>query len=136
VPRLFWFFLLGFTVASVFAQPPRIFYTDLESGPNKGGKDNAGAFVTISGKRFGPSAGASSFVTVGGGRVSSYPCWSDQDLHPIGHCRSHRANLCDHSCRRFEWHSVHRAAGADFLCGDYRKRLQFRQFYFSLAHPS
>lgn len=67
-------------IGSAYAQAPHIFYTDLESGPNKGGKDNAGAFVTISGKRFGASAGPSSYVTVGGGRVSNYPCWSDTKI--------------------------------------------------------
>src|SRR5271165_5329303 len=61
-------------------QVPRIYYTDLESGPNTGGENNGGAFVTISGKRFGASAGASSYVTVGGGRISNYPCWTDTKI--------------------------------------------------------
>lgn len=66
-------FLVGFAVASADAQAPRIFYTDLESGPS-------GAYVTISGKRFGASADPTSFVTVGGGRISNYPCWSDTKI--------------------------------------------------------
>ncbi|MGA2599188.1 MAG: hypothetical protein ABSH09_19620 [Bryobacteraceae bacterium] len=65
--------LLGLAIASAEAQPPRFFYTDLESGPK-------GAYVTISGKRFGPSASETSYVTVGGGRVTNYPCWSDTKI--------------------------------------------------------
>jgi hypothetical protein len=44
----------------------------LESAPK-------GAYVTVSGIRFGAS-GASSFVTVGGGRAANYPCWSDTKI--------------------------------------------------------
>lgn len=68
---------LAFAMTSAVAQAPRMFYTDLESGPNSGGENNGGAYVILVGKRFGASAGQSSFVTVGGGRVSSYPSWSD-----------------------------------------------------------
>lgn len=55
---------------------PRIFYSDLESGPNTGGQNNKGAFVTIWGKGFGATQGTSA-VTVGGGAVDNYPLWSD-----------------------------------------------------------
>jgi uncharacterized protein (TIGR03437 family) len=55
---------------------PRIFFSDLESGPNAGGENNAGAYVTIYGKRFGASQN-DSFITVGGGRVANYPIWTD-----------------------------------------------------------
>lgn len=41
---------------------PVIFFTDLESGPNTGGENNNGAFVTIYGKNL-----SGSTVTVGGG---------------------------------------------------------------------
>jgi hypothetical protein len=44
---------------------PRIFFSDLMSGPNAGGENNNGAYVTIYGANF----GASPTVTVGGGRV-------------------------------------------------------------------
>src|SRR5580704_1743614 len=71
--NLFSLILLASAATSAQAQPPRIFYTDLDSGPKN-------AFVTISGIRFGPSAGDSSYVTVGGGRVSNYPCWSDTKI--------------------------------------------------------
>jgi len=55
---------------------PRVFFTDLDSGPNTGGLDNKGVFVTIYGKGFGATRGAST-VTVGGGSVDSYVSWSD-----------------------------------------------------------
>ena len=56
--------------------PPRIFYTDIQSGPNTGGENNNGAFVTIYGKGFGPDRG-DALVTIGGGVVDNYPAWSD-----------------------------------------------------------
>ena len=61
-----------------FAQnvPPAIFYSDLTSGPNTGGVNNAGAFVTIHGNGFGASQGSST-VTVGGGAAASYQSWSN-----------------------------------------------------------
>ena len=55
---------------------PHIFYSDLQSGPNTGGQNNAGVFVTIYGIRFGASQG-SSYVTIGSGRAAAYPIWSD-----------------------------------------------------------
>ncbi|MGZ4841339.1 MAG: IPT/TIG domain-containing protein, partial [Candidatus Angelobacter sp.] len=55
---------------------PRLFYSDLESGPNTGGQNNNGAFVTLWGKGFGASQGTST-VTVGGGAVAAYELWSD-----------------------------------------------------------
>lgn len=56
--------------------PPRIFFSDLESGPNSGGQNNKGAFVTIWGKGFGDQRGNST-VTIGGGAAAGYPVWSD-----------------------------------------------------------
>ncbi len=56
--------------------PPRIFFTDLLSGPNTGGQNNQGAFVTLYGKRFGTTQGTST-VAVGGGLVDNCPVWSD-----------------------------------------------------------
>ena len=56
--------------------PPRIFFTDLESGPNSGGANGKGVFVTLWGKGFGATQGSST-VTVGGGAVDNYPLWSD-----------------------------------------------------------
>jgi hypothetical protein len=59
--------------------PPAIFYSDLESGPNTGGKNNEGAFVTIWGRGFGNERG-SSIVTIGGGAAAGYPQWSDDRI--------------------------------------------------------
>ncbi|HEY4118454.1 MAG TPA: choice-of-anchor Q domain-containing protein [Byssovorax sp.] len=56
-----------------------IFFTDLTSGPNTGGEDGSGAYVTIYGAGFGDAQGTST-VTVGGGAVSGYPIWSDKKI--------------------------------------------------------
>jgi hypothetical protein len=54
--------------------PPRIFFTDLLSGPNTSGENNTGTILTIYGKNFGTTQGSSS-VTIGGGAVASYLLW-------------------------------------------------------------
>ncbi len=59
---------------------PRLFFSDLESGPNVGGQDSLGAFVTIYGEGFGASRGAST-VTIGGREVAKYALWG-QDNAP------------------------------------------------------
>ena len=61
------------------AQTPHIFFSDLESGPNIGGKANSGAWVTIWGKGFGAERGASN-VTIGGGAAADYPVWTDSKI--------------------------------------------------------
>jgi hypothetical protein len=58
---------------------PRLFYSDLQSGPNSGGENNNGVWVTIYGERFGSSQG-SSIVTVGGGAAAAYRIWSDTKI--------------------------------------------------------
>lgn len=58
------------------AAPPAIFYSDLQSGPNTGGENNNGAYVTIYGKRFGAAQG-SSYVKVGNGKAVNYKVWTD-----------------------------------------------------------
>jgi hypothetical protein len=55
---------------------PRIFFTDLTSGPNTGGENNNGTILTVYGKRFGASQGSAT-VTVGSGTVAAYLAWSD-----------------------------------------------------------
>src|SRR5689334_4786016 len=70
------FALLGTLAAQT---PPRIFFSDLESGPNTGGQNNRGVFVTIWGKGFGAERGRS-VVTVGGGAPADYPSWSDTKI--------------------------------------------------------
>jgi hypothetical protein len=59
--------------------PPRIFFSDLESGPNTGGQNNRGVWVTIWGKGFGAERGGST-VTIGGGAATEYPVWSDTKI--------------------------------------------------------
>jgi hypothetical protein len=59
--------------ASDDAQGPVIFFTDLESGPNDGGEDGLGVFVTIYGLRFGAVPGR---VTIGGEEVARYVSWN------------------------------------------------------------
>lgn len=60
-------------------EAPRIFYSDLESGPNSGGENNRGAYVTIYGNAFGSTQGSSK-ITVGGGAVAAYPIWSNTKI--------------------------------------------------------
>ena len=68
--------LLGVSYSSAQSIPPAIFYTDLDSGPNAGGENNNGTIVTIYGKGFGATQGAST-VKVGGGAVADYKIWTD-----------------------------------------------------------
>lgn len=64
----------------VFCEPhaahagPRLFFTDLESGPNQGGEGDLGVFLTLYGEGFGVREG-SSIVSVGGGEVARYVLW-------------------------------------------------------------
>jgi len=50
---------------------PRIFYTDVESGPNTGGENNNGAYLSLFGKGFGTDL-TQIKVYVGNGEVSRY----------------------------------------------------------------
>jgi len=80
--KFFFLFSLVLAIApsSLAAQSaPRIFFSDLESGPNTGGKDNKGVWVTIWGKGFGAERGRSK-VTVGGAEAADYPIWSDTKI--------------------------------------------------------
>jgi hypothetical protein len=61
------------------AQLPRVFFTDLDSGPNSGGENNRGVFVTIAGNRFGATRGTST-VRFGGGEVATYVAWSNTKI--------------------------------------------------------
>jgi hypothetical protein len=54
--------------------PPRLFFTDLQSGPNTGGEENRGVFISIWGEGFGASRGDST-VTLGGHEVARYVLW-------------------------------------------------------------
>jgi len=68
--------LLGAPASWAQSLPARIFFSDLESGPNTGGQNGKGAFVTIYGRNFGATRGTSS-ATVGGGAVDNCPLWTD-----------------------------------------------------------
>jgi hypothetical protein len=57
----------------------RLFYSDLASGPNTGGENGKGAFVTLAGNGFGSTRGAST-VTIGGGPADNYPVWSNTKI--------------------------------------------------------
>lgn len=80
IMKAFYRSLLLFLAIPLCAQsPPRIFFSDLESGPNTGGQNNNGVWVTIWGKGFGTERGRST-VTVGGGAARNYPVWSDSKI--------------------------------------------------------
>jgi IPT/TIG domain-containing protein len=59
--------------------PPRVFFSDLESGPNTGGENNGGAYVTLYGRNFGATRGGGS-VSIGGGAAAAYPIWTDTKI--------------------------------------------------------
>src|SRR5713226_8693085 len=71
--------VLGAPAMKAQSLPPRIFFTDLTSGPNAGGENNNGTILTIYGKRFGGTQ-SSSTVTVGTGTVAAYKLWSDSKI--------------------------------------------------------
>ena len=70
-------FLLISTTA--WAASPTIFYSDITSGPNTGGQNNLGVFVTIWGNNFGSTQGSST-VTVGGGAVANIQTWTNTEI--------------------------------------------------------
>jgi len=82
-PRLLFLFFLGVSQILPAQVPantsPRIFFSDLESGPNIGGQKNHGVWVTIWGKGFGATRDSST-VTIGGGPAAEYPIWTDTKI--------------------------------------------------------
>jgi hypothetical protein len=58
---------------------PRITFSDLQSGPNTGGKGNLGAIVTVYGDGFGTTQGTST-VTVGGAKAAAYLQWTNTKI--------------------------------------------------------
>ena len=60
---------------TAYAQP-RIFFSDLDSGPRDGGENGQGAFVSVYGRGFGASRGTGQ-ITIGGGAAASYQIWTD-----------------------------------------------------------
>jgi hypothetical protein len=75
-PPVLLFLTLILGVSGAYAQTagPRIFFLDLHGGPNTGGQNNQGVFLTIFGNGFGTTQGSST-VTIGGGAVASCPIW-------------------------------------------------------------
>lgn len=63
--------LTGLCMPALAGEAPRIFYTDIESGPNAGGENNNGAYLSLFGKGFGTNL-AQVKVYVGNGEVARY----------------------------------------------------------------
>jgi len=57
---------------------PRLFFTDLESGPNTGGEDDLGVFITLYGAGFGEDQ-SDSTVTIDGQEVARYVLWGEEN---------------------------------------------------------
>jgi hypothetical protein len=72
---LLFFFLLTFLSGIVVAQTaPRLFFSDLDSGPKTGGENNQGVYVCVFGVNFGGTRGTST-ISVGGVAASNYAYW-------------------------------------------------------------
>jgi hypothetical protein len=63
---------------SAASRAPRLFFSDLESGPNRGGQDDLGCFITLWGEGFGATRGSSG-VTFGGREVARYVEWGSDN---------------------------------------------------------
>lgn len=61
--------------APISGTSPHVLFTDMDSGPNSGGENNNGTWLTIYGNNFGASQGSSS-VTIGGGAVAAVKFWT------------------------------------------------------------
>ena len=58
---------------------PKIYYTDIVTGPNTGGENNLGAYLTLFGTGFG-AAGVASQVTINNVPVAAVMQWTDTKL--------------------------------------------------------
>jgi hypothetical protein len=65
------------------AGAPRLFFTDLESGPSSGGQDGLGAFVTLYGEGLGPEQGDST-ITLEGQPVARVVLWGENNAFARG----------------------------------------------------
>src|SRR5262245_21380917 len=70
--------ILALAAAPGYAAPA-VFYTDILTGPNTGGEDDHGAYLTLFGAGFGASQG-SSRVTINNLPVAAYKRWSDTKI--------------------------------------------------------
>ena len=78
VACLLLFGLFGAREANAREAGPALFFTDLTSGPSRGGQDDLGAFVTLYGEGFGVQRGSST-VTFGGIEVARYVSWGEDN---------------------------------------------------------
>jgi hypothetical protein len=62
---------------------PRLFFTDLVSGPSTGGEADLGVFVTLYGEGFGAERGGA-IVTLGGVEVAAYRTWGENNAPARG----------------------------------------------------
>ncbi len=58
---------------------PKIFYTDIMTGPNSGGENDKGAYLTVFGAGFGVAQGDSQ-ITINNVPVATYKYWSDTKI--------------------------------------------------------
>ena len=65
-------------VSSQTISPPRLFFTDIVTGANKGGENNNGVYLTIYGKGFGATQGSST-VIIGAGAPAQYKIWGQNN---------------------------------------------------------
>ncbi|MBN8730168.1 MAG: right-handed parallel beta-helix repeat-containing protein [Acidobacteria bacterium] len=73
---LFLAFLMSTGVPALAGTAPVLYFSDLEGGPNTGGENNRGVWVTVYGNRFGASRG-DAYVTIGMGRAAAYASWAE-----------------------------------------------------------
>src|SRR6202167_6272061 len=66
--------VLALASPGLWAQAPVLFFSDITNGPNTGGENGNGAYVTIYGNYFGTSQG-SSIATAGGGVMVNCKIW-------------------------------------------------------------
>ena len=74
-------FSITVTSGTVTAGGPIILYTDIVAGPNTGGENNGGTYLSIFGMNFGSSASNVS-VTVGGGAVAAIKYFGPSNGRP------------------------------------------------------
>ena len=102
-----------------------LFFSDLTSGPNSGGQDDKGAFVTIWGNGFGDTRGTSA-VTIGAGAADNYPIWTNTKItFQLGALAASGGIVRARSGQgRQQLAAVHRASGQRLFRHGKRQRLE------------
>src|SRR3990172_5337954 len=77
VTRILLLFCVFLSLACSAWAAPIIFYTDILNGPNTGGENNNGIYLSIFGKGFGATRGTAT-VTINGTEVATYKQWGAQ----------------------------------------------------------